>query len=82
MTLSRQKMAQLASQVDSLKKDQRTLTSEIVKAAKSERETSEKIAQSEDKLTRLYDEKSKVKQDLESRRGEFSEVLAALERMG
>ena len=82
MTLSRQKMAQLASQVDSLKKDQRTLTSEIVKAAKSERETSEKIAQSEEKLTRLYDEKSKVKQDLESRRGEFSEVLAALERMG
>ncbi len=82
MTISRQKMAELASQVDNLKKDQRTLTGEIVKAAKNERESSQKIADSEAKLKELLDEKSKVNQNLESRRAEFSEVLAALERMG
>ena len=82
MTISRQKMAELAGQVDNLKKDQRTLTAEIVKAAKNEREASEKIASSENKLKDLLDEKSKVKQNLDSRKSEFAEVLAALERMG
>ena len=82
MTLSRQKIADLASQVDGLKKDQRTLTSELVKVAKTERETSEKIVASEDKLKTLYNEKSKVDQNLKNRRAEFAEVLAVLERMG
>lgn len=82
MTLSRQKIADLASQVDGLKKDQRTLTSELVKAAKTEREASEKIVASEDKLKTLYNEKSKVDQNLKNRRAEFAEVLAVLERMG
>ncbi|WP_297322452.1 peptidoglycan DD-metalloendopeptidase family protein [uncultured Bartonella sp.] len=82
MTLSQQKVSELASQVDSLKKDQRTLTSELVNAAKSEREVAEKIAASEEKLKKLLDDKLKIGKNLESRRGEFSEVLAALERMG
>lgn len=82
MTLSRQKVAELSSQVDGLKKDQRTLTSELVNAAKTEREASEKIVESEEKLKKLYDEKSKVDQNLKNRRAEFAEVLAVLERMG
>ena len=82
MTLSRQKVSELASQVDNLKKDQRTLTSELVKAAKTEREATETIALSEEKLKKLFDDKSKINKNLESRRAEFSEVLAALERMG
>ena len=82
MTLSRERVAELAGQVDSLKKDQRTLTSELVKAAKKEREASENIAASEDKLKKLLDEKAKVVENLNNRRAEFAEVLAALERMG
>lgn len=82
MSLSRERVAELAKQVDGLKKDQRTLTTELVKAAKEEREATENIAASEDKLKKLLDEKSKVDESLKSRRAEFSEVLAALERMG
>lgn len=82
MTLSRQKVAELASQVDGLKKDQRTLTSELVKVAETERKASEKIDASEEKLKNLYNEKSKVDQNLKNRRAEFAEVLAVLQRMG
>jgi len=82
MTLSRERVAELAGQVDSLKKDQRTLTNELVKAAKKEREISENITASEDKLKKLLDEKAKVVENLNNRRAEFAEVLAALERMG
>lgn len=82
MSLSRGRVAELASQVDGLRKDQRTLATELVKAAKKEREASENIAASEEKLRKLLDEKAKVNESLNSRRAEFAEVLAALERMG
>ncbi|EJF90401.1 murein hydrolase activator EnvC family protein [Bartonella tamiae] len=82
MSLSREKVSELAKQVDSLKKDQRTLTSELVKAAKLERDATENIAQSEEKLEQLLIQKKTVEKDLFDRKAEFAEVLAALERMG
>lgn len=80
--LSQQKIANLINEVDGLKKDQKTLTSELVKAAAKEREASDTIASIEDQLPLLVKQKADVEGHLKARRAEFAGVLAALERMG
>jgi len=80
--LSQEKIANLINEVDGLKKDQKTLTSELVKAAAKEREASDAIASIEDQLPLLVKQKADVEGHLKVRRAEFAEVLAALERMG
>lgn len=82
MMLTREQIAELAKQVDGLKKDQLTLTTELVNAAKRERQLTDNIINNEQIIAKLYVQKSDVNENLKKRRAEFSEVLAALERMG
>ncbi|MCZ2203956.1 murein hydrolase activator EnvC family protein [Bartonella sp. A05] len=82
ISVSREQASFLARQVDSLKKDQRTLTDELIKVAKAERDVANYIADREKKLKKLIAQQVQVRQNLKSRCVEFSEVLAVLEKMG
>lgn len=82
MVLSQQRAAALADEVQSLKKDGKTLTEALIRAARAERAFGQEIRVSENRLAVLMNRRRVVKDVLRRRRGEFSEVLAALERMG
>lgn len=82
IVLSQQRAALLADEVRTLRKDRKTLTEALVKAAKAEREFGQDIRVSEDRLRVLVEKKHVVEKAFKDRRREFSTVLAALERMG
>ncbi|WP_332060563.1 murein hydrolase activator EnvC family protein [Bartonella sp. CB74] len=82
ISISRERVAFLARQVERLKKDQRALTDALIKAAQAERFAANDIAEREKKLEKMIKKQAQVYQNLKSRRAEFSEVLAILERMG
>ncbi|UXM94863.1 peptidoglycan DD-metalloendopeptidase family protein [Bartonella sp. HY329] len=82
MTLSKERAEELSKEVDGLKKDQNTLTQALVESATVERSLAEAIQKSETRLAGLLDEKQLVEKNLAKRRAEFSEVLAAIERLG
>ncbi|WP_375626685.1 murein hydrolase activator EnvC family protein [Bartonella sp. PS17NMGDW] len=82
ISLSRERVAFLTHQVEHLKKDQRVLSDALIKAAKEERTVADDIAKREEKLKKMIEERVQVYQSLKSRRAEFAEVLAILERMG
>jgi len=82
IALSRERAAALADEVRNLKKDRQTLASELVKTARAEREFGQDIRVSEGRLKVLMAQRHDAQEVLNLRRGEFSEVLAALERMG
>ncbi|WP_208441640.1 murein hydrolase activator EnvC family protein [Bartonella raoultii] len=82
ISLSRERVVFLMRQVEHLKKDQRVLSDALIKAAKEERKVTDDIAEREEKLKKMIGKRVQVYQNLKSRRAEFAEVLAILERMG
>ncbi|GAA5098849.1 murein hydrolase activator EnvC [Bartonella acomydis] len=82
ISISRERSAFLVKQVERLKKDQRALSDALIKTAKGERVIANDIAEREAKLKKMIEKRTKVHQILKSRRAEFAEVLAILERMG
>ncbi|WP_455480880.1 murein hydrolase activator EnvC family protein [Bartonella sp. B12(2025)] len=82
ISISRERVTFLARQVEGLKKDQRALSDALIKAAKVERVVANDIAEREKKLKKMIEKRVHVHQSLKSRRAEFAEVLAILERMG
>ncbi|WP_455466267.1 murein hydrolase activator EnvC family protein [Bartonella sp. B39] len=82
ISLSRERVAFLTSQVEGLKKDQRALSDALIKAAKVERAITNDIVEREKNLEKMIEKRAQVHQNLKSRRAEFAEVLAILERMG
>ncbi|WP_336288019.1 murein hydrolase activator EnvC family protein [Bartonella sp. CB60] len=82
ISISRERVAFLVRQVERLKKDQRALTDALIKAAQAERFAANDIAEREKKLEKMIEKQTQVYQNLKSRRAEFSDVLAILERMG
>ncbi|GAA5106208.1 murein hydrolase activator EnvC [Bartonella jaculi] len=82
ISLSRERVAFLAQQVERLKKDQRVLSDALIKAAKIERTIANDIAEREKKLKKMIVKRAEVHQSLKNHRTEFAEVLAILERMG
>ncbi|ABM44669.1 hypothetical protein H704_00293 [Bartonella bacilliformis Peru38] len=82
ISLSRERIAQLSDQVNRLKKDQHTLTREIIKVAKAERDTVNSINETEKKLEKLTYQQKKSQQNLKNHRDEFAKVLTVLERVG
>ncbi|WP_375607999.1 MULTISPECIES: murein hydrolase activator EnvC family protein [unclassified Bartonella] len=82
ISLSRERVTILTRQVEHLKKDQRVLSDALIKAAKEERTVADDIAKREEKLKKMIEQRVQVYQSLKSRRAEFAEVLAILERMG
>ncbi len=82
ISLSRERVVFLTRQVEHLKKDQRVLSDALIKAAQEERKVADDIAEREEKLKKMIENRVQVYQSLKSRRAEFAEVLAILERMG
>ncbi len=82
ISVSRERVAFLTHQVESLKKDQRALIDALIKVAKAERESANDITEREEKLKKMIGKRAQVYQKFKSRRAEFSEVLGILERMG
>ncbi|WP_175868521.1 murein hydrolase activator EnvC family protein [Bartonella gabonensis] len=82
ISLSRERVVVLTRQVEHLKKDQRVLSEALIKAAQEERKIADDIAEREEKLKKMIEKRLQVYQSLKSRRAEFAEVLAILERMG
>lgn len=82
ISLSRERVVFLMRQVEHLKKDQRVLSDALIKAAQEERKITDDIAEREEKLKKMIGKRVQVYQNLKSRRAEFAEVLAILERMG
>lgn len=82
IAISDERAAVLAHEVEQLKKDQHTLSEALVKSAKAERDMGFEIRDIEGRLKVLFVKKLDVEKSLTLRRGEFGEVLAALERMG
>ncbi|MCP4316581.1 MAG: murein hydrolase activator EnvC [Hyphomicrobiales bacterium] len=80
--LSKERRAALEQGIDSLKKDQATLRTALVQAAKTQKKLSEDISESELRLASLSGRQDGLKQSLNARRGVLAEVLAALQRMG
>ncbi|ENN93276.1 filament-A percursor [Bartonella bovis m02] len=82
ISISRERIAFLDSQVTRLKKDQRTLTGELVKVAKAEHDIERSITEKKEKLEKLIQQQAQVHKNLKNSQTEFAEVLAVLERMG
>ncbi|WP_455474362.1 murein hydrolase activator EnvC family protein [Bartonella sp. B30(2025)] len=82
ISVSRERVALLIKQVEYLKKDQDVLTDALIKAARAERAMASEIAEREKKFEKMIEKQVQVYQNLKSRRAEFAEVLAILERMG
>lgn len=80
--LSKERRAALESGIAALKKDQATIRTELVQAAKTQKKLSEDISESELRLASLAGRQTELQQSLHARRGVLAEVLAALQRMG
>ncbi|WP_126602387.1 murein hydrolase activator EnvC family protein [Bartonella vinsonii] len=82
ISLSRERVLFLTRQVERLKKDQHALSDALIKAAKAERAAANDIAEREEKLKKMIEQRVQVHKNLKNRRAEFAEALAILERMG
>ncbi|MBO6717194.1 MAG: murein hydrolase activator EnvC [Rhizobiaceae bacterium] len=82
MGLSEERLAAISSEVEALKKDERTLTAALIQAAKTERKLSEEAAEIEQRIVLLDGQELGLRQSLAERRGVLAEVLGALQRMG
>ena len=80
--LSRERRAALENGIATLKKDQATIRTELVQAAKTQKKLTTDISESELRLASLAGRQDELKQSLHARRGVLAEVLAALQRMG
>jgi murein hydrolase activator len=82
ISVSRERMAALVSEIAGLKKDNATITAALIQAAKTEKKLSEEISDIAERLDRLGIEAAHARQELIAQRASLAEVLGALQRMG
>ena len=82
MTLSEEKLAKLAAEIATIKKDSVTLTSALIQSAKTEKKLSEDIDEIEQRLATLNGQETQARSNLSAQRDVMANVLGALERMG
>ncbi|MFU0507723.1 murein hydrolase activator EnvC family protein [Pseudaminobacter sp. NGMCC 1.201702] len=82
ITLSEERLASLAAEVATIKKDHATVTAELIQAAKTEKKLSQEIEGITGRLEGLRDQEEGIRRSLAARRGVLAEVLGALQRMG
>jgi len=80
--LSRERREQLEADIGALKKDQASLRTALIQAAKTQRKLSADISEGELRLASLRGREDVLRASLRARRGTLAEVLAALQRMG
>ncbi|MBL8581277.1 MAG: murein hydrolase activator EnvC [Rhizobiaceae bacterium] len=82
ITLSADRMAKLAADIATIRKDQATLTAAMIQSAKTEKKLAEDIEDIAGRLAVLRDQEAVLQASLEARRSVLAEVLGALQRMG
>lgn len=82
MTLSGERLAKLAADIATIKKDSVNLTAALIQSAKTEKKLSEDIAEIEVRLATLKSQEAEAHRSLMAQRDVMAEVLGALERMG
>ncbi|RWL82630.1 MAG: hypothetical protein EOR67_24850 [Mesorhizobium sp.] len=82
ITLSSERLAKLAADIASVRKDYASITAALIQSAMTEQKLSQDIEDIGAKLEGLKDEEQKLRASLMARRDVLAEVLGALQRMG
>ncbi|RUX34282.1 MULTISPECIES: murein hydrolase activator EnvC [unclassified Mesorhizobium] len=82
ITLSSERLAKLAADIASVRKDYASITAALIQSAMTEQKLGQDIEDIGAKLEGLKDEEQKLRASLMSRRDVLAEVLGALQRMG
>ncbi|CAM5349574.1 septal ring factor EnvC (AmiA/AmiB activator) [Aquamicrobium terrae] len=82
ITLSAERLAKLAADVATVKKDHASITAALIQSAKTEQKLSEDIEDIGVRLEGLKQQEDEIRVSLARRSGVLAEVLGALERMG
>lgn len=82
IVVSEERMAALAAEIATMRKDQSSITAALIQSAKTEKKLSEDIEDIAGRLEKLKREEGEIRLSLEQRRGVLAEVLGALQRMG
>jgi septal ring factor EnvC (AmiA/AmiB activator) len=82
ITLSSERMARLAADIASVRKDYASITAALIQSAKTEQKLGQDIEDIGAKLDGLKEQDGKIRASLASRRDVLAEVLGALQRMG
>ncbi len=82
ISLSEQRKAELAGEINSLEKDRSTLNRTLIETSVNSRNIEKRITKAETRLSQLRDEQANVRVFLNSKKALLMEVLGALQRMG
>ncbi len=82
ITLSSERLAKLAADIASVKKDHASITAALIQSAMTEQKLGQDIEDIGSKLEGLKDREQTIRASLASRRNVLAEVLGALQRMG
>lgn len=82
MVLSDEKVAKLAADIATLRKDHATITAALIQSAKTEKKLNEDIETISERLARQKGQEEAIRRSLWARRDVLAEVLGGLERMG
>jgi len=82
ITLSAERLAKLAADIASVKKDHASITAALIQSAMTEQKLGQDIEDIGAKLEGLKTEEQKIRASLAARRDVLAEVLGALQRMG
>ncbi len=82
ITLSSERLAKLAADIASVKKDYASITAALIQSAMTEQKLGQDIEDIGSKLEGLKDREQTIRASLASRRNVLAEVLGALQRMG
>ncbi|WP_306120575.1 MULTISPECIES: peptidoglycan DD-metalloendopeptidase family protein [unclassified Roseitalea] len=80
--VARERAAELAAEIERIRKDRAGITAALIAAAKTERKLGADIIALEDQLADLEQQSEAIRASLWERRALLAEVLAALQRMG
>ncbi|MCV3207989.1 murein hydrolase activator EnvC [Mesorhizobium sp. YC-39] len=82
ITLSSERLAKLAADIATIKKDHASITAALIQSAMTEQKLGQDIEDIGAKLEGLKGEEQKIRVSLAARRDVLAEVLGALQRMG
>lgn len=82
ISLTQQRKAELAAEIDALAKDRATLNRSLIETSAGSRVLEKRISRTGNRLSQLRSEQSDVRQSLNGRKALLSEILGALQRMG
>ena len=82
IVLSDEKVAKLAADIATLRKDHATITAALIQSAKTEKKLDDDIEEISDRLGRQKAQEDVIRRSLWARRNVLAEVLGGLERMG